>query len=104
MEIFNRRRNEFGEEAILIIFHQVRSKDERRPTVNELANQKYDSCQNKAKTLFQCLQHIFMTSCLQVCLAKDQWLEDLPPGGWHGGHRRYGERVEQEAARGDGGS
>ena len=50
MEIFNRRRafpdvgrNEFGDEAILIIFHQVRSKDERRPTVNELANQKYDS-------------------------------------------------------------
>ena len=50
MEIFNRRgafpdvgRNEFGEEAILIIFHQVRSKDERRPTVNELANQKYYS-------------------------------------------------------------
>lgn len=49
MEIFNRRgafpdvgRNEFGEEAILIIFHQVRSKDERRPTVNELANQKYE--------------------------------------------------------------
>ena len=44
----------------------------------------------------------FITACLQVCLAKDQWLEDLPPGGWHGGHRRYGERVEQEAARGDG--
>ena len=45
----------------------------------------------------------FMTACSQVCAAKDQWLEDLPPGGWHGGHRRYGERVEQEAARGDGG-
>ena len=43
-----------------------------------------------------------MTACLQVCAAKDQWVEDLPPGGWHGGHRRYGERVEQEAAGGDG--
>ena len=44
-----------------------------------------------------------MTACLQVCAAKDQWVEDLPPGSWHGGHCRYGERVEQEAARGDGG-
>ena len=61
MEIFNRRgafpdvgRNEFGDKEFLIVFHQVRSKDERRPTVNELANQKYDSFKKrKRKTAFQ---------------------------------------------------
>ena len=38
---------------------------------------------------------------MQVCATEDQRLEDLPPGGRHGGHRGHGERAQQEAARGE---
>lgn len=37
---------------------------------------------------------------MQVCSAEDQRVEDLPLGRGDGGHRRHGERAEQEAAGG----